>query len=116
MDNFSKKGGEGCGIATAIKESIYMRVNNLTINRSIGKYNLPHVWDNILANTPELQIKHQQEQYQQVHRTSLVPPRTSYISVDNNNFPQTWRRQAVCLMKACLNDVIFCLIRTVKNL
>ena len=34
---------------------------NDTIKRNTGKYNLPHIRDGVLFNTPEFQIKHQQE-------------------------------------------------------
>ena len=44
-------------MARAIKEAIYIRVNNPTLNRNIGKYNLPHIWDNILFSIPELKTK-----------------------------------------------------------
>ena len=40
-----------------IKESMYIRVNNPTLNRNIGKYNLPHIWDKILFSIPELKKK-----------------------------------------------------------
>ena len=40
-----------------LKESIYIRVNNPTLNRNIGKFNLHHVWDRVLRNTPGLKIK-----------------------------------------------------------
>ena len=44
----------------------------------VCKYNLPLIWDEILNNTLELQVKNQQEfLHQQLHRTSLAPPRTS---------------------------------------
>ena len=92
MDDFSIV-GRGCGFVRATKESIYIRINNTTLNRNSGKYNHPHIWDRVLINTPGLQIKHQQEhpKHQQVHRTSLVPPRTfrSYIGTEINNTPQT---------------------------
>ena len=39
----------------------FIRVNNPTLNRSMGKYNLQHIWDGMLFNTPELRIKNQQE-------------------------------------------------------
>ena len=38
-------------------ESIYIRVNNPTLNRNIGKFNLHHIWDIVLLNTPGLEIK-----------------------------------------------------------
>ena len=46
-----------------IKESMYIRVNNPTLNRNIGKYNLPHIWDKILFTIPELKMKKMYKQY-----------------------------------------------------
>ena len=40
-----------------LKESTYLRVNNPTLNRNIGKFNLHHIWDRVLLNTPGLKIK-----------------------------------------------------------
>ena len=50
-------GREGHGISRTIKEAIYIRVNNPTLNRNVGKYNLPHIWDKVLFTTPEVKIK-----------------------------------------------------------
>ena len=50
-------GREGHGISGTIKEAIYIRVNNPTLNRNVGKYNLPHIWDKVLFATPELKFK-----------------------------------------------------------
>ena len=55
--NFQIIGREGHGIARTIKESIYIRVNNPTLNRNIGKFNLHYIWDRVLLNTPGLKIK-----------------------------------------------------------
>ena len=43
-------------MARVVKEAMYRRVNNPTLNRNIGKYNLPHLWDGILHSIPELKI------------------------------------------------------------
>ena len=40
-----------------IKEAMFGRVNEPILNRNLGKYQLPHVWDNILQDTPTLQLK-----------------------------------------------------------
>ena len=40
-----------------IKEAIYIRVNNPSLNRNIGKYHLPHIWDEVLINITELKLK-----------------------------------------------------------
>ena len=47
---------EDHGLAQTIKESIYIRVNNPTLNRYVGKYNLHHIWDRVLFSTHELRI------------------------------------------------------------
>ena len=57
QDTFQIIGREDHGIARTIKESIYIRVNTLKLNRNIGKFNLHHIWDRVLLNTPGLKIK-----------------------------------------------------------
>ena len=49
--------GKGHGLARNIKESIFIKVNNPTLNTNIGKFNLPHIWDRVLLNTPGLTLK-----------------------------------------------------------
>ena len=44
------------GLARNIKESIFIRVDNPTLNRNIGKFNLPQIWDRVLLNTPGLNL------------------------------------------------------------
>ena len=56
-DNFQIIEREEHGIARTIKESIFIRVNNPTLNRNIGKFNVHHIWDRVLLNTPGLKIK-----------------------------------------------------------
>ena len=46
-DNFQIIGREDHSIARTIKESIYIRVNNPTRYRNIGKFNLHHIWDRV---------------------------------------------------------------------
>ena len=50
IKNFSIVGREDQNLITAIKAAIYMRVNNPSLNSNIGKYHLPHIWDEILLN------------------------------------------------------------------
>ena len=47
-------GGES--LARYIKESIFIRVNNPTLNRNIGKFNLSHIWDRVLLKKPGIKI------------------------------------------------------------
>ena len=56
VENFKIISREDHSMARAVKEAIYIRVNNPTLNRKIGKYNLPHLWDGILQSIPELKI------------------------------------------------------------
>ena len=57
IDNFSIVGREDQNLIRAIKEAIYIRVNNPPLNRNMGKYHLPHIWDEVLNNIPELELK-----------------------------------------------------------
>ena len=57
VENFKIIGREGHGMARTIKEAIYIRVNSPILNRNVGKYNLPHIWDKVLFSIPELKIK-----------------------------------------------------------
>ena len=43
-------------VMRTIKEALYIRVNDPSLNRNIGKYHLPHVWDEVLFNIPELRL------------------------------------------------------------
>ena len=40
-----------------IKEAMYIRAYDPSLNRNLGKYQLPHVWDQILQDTQALQLK-----------------------------------------------------------
>ena len=55
-DNNFIIGREDQGQARTIKESIYIRVNNPTLNQNVGKYNLNHIWDRVLFKTPGLKL------------------------------------------------------------
>ena len=57
IDNFSIVGSEDQNLIRAIKEAVYIRVNNPSLNSNIGKYQLPHIWDEVLNNIPELKLK-----------------------------------------------------------
>ena len=49
IDNFSIVGREDHNLIRTIKEA-YIRVNNPSLNKNIGKYHLPHIWDEVLFN------------------------------------------------------------------
>ena len=51
--------GRGHNLARNIKESIYIRGNNPTLNNNIGKFNLPHIWHRVFLNTKGLNLKRQ---------------------------------------------------------
>ena len=56
VENFKLIGREGHNMARSIKEAMCIRVNSPTLNRNIGKYSLPHLWDRLLHSIPELKI------------------------------------------------------------
>ena len=57
LENFTIVGREDNNIARNIKEAIFIRVNDPSLNRNIGKFHLPHIWDEVLARSPELHLK-----------------------------------------------------------
>ena len=57
LENFSIVGREEQNLTRLIKESMFIRVNNSSLNRNIGKYHLPHIWDEVLVNNTELKLK-----------------------------------------------------------
>ena len=56
LDNFSIVGREDQSITRAIREAMLIRVNDPSLNRNIGKYQLPHILDEVLVKSPELQL------------------------------------------------------------
>ena len=57
IENFSIIGREDQNLTRTIKEALYIRVNNPSLNKNIGKYHLPHIWDEVLCNSTELKLK-----------------------------------------------------------
>ena len=55
-DNFSIIGREEQDFTRLIKESIFIRLNNPTQNRNIGKFQLSHIWDRVLFSTPGIKV------------------------------------------------------------
>ena len=57
LENFSIVGREEQNLSRLIKESMFIRVNGPSLNKNIGKYHLPHLWDEVLNNSRELKLK-----------------------------------------------------------
>ena len=57
VENFNIVGRQDQNLRRAIKEALYIRVNNPSLNRNVGKYHLSHIWDEVLFNIPELKLK-----------------------------------------------------------
>ena len=66
-DNFNILGREDQGL-----NWFYIRVNNLTLNRNIGKFNLSYTWDRVLFNTPGLMLNNNKGQAQ-IHSNRQSP-------------------------------------------
>ena len=57
LNNFSIVGREDQSMARTITEATLIRVNDPSLNRNIGKYQLPLIWDEALVKSPELKLK-----------------------------------------------------------
>ena len=57
INNFNTVGREDLNQIQTIKEALYIRVIDPSLNRNVGQYHLPHVWDEVLFNTSELKLK-----------------------------------------------------------
>ena len=57
MEDFSIVGSEDQNVHRWIKEALFIRVNNPSLNRNTSKYHLPHIWDEVLHNTSEMKLK-----------------------------------------------------------
>ena len=57
VENSRFTGREGHDMPDPSKKTIYIKVNNPNLNRNIGKYNLPHIWDKVLFSIPKLKTK-----------------------------------------------------------
>ena len=56
IENFGIVGREDQNLMRTIKEALYFRVNDPSLNRNIGKYHLLHIWDEVLFKISELKI------------------------------------------------------------
>ena len=57
IENFEMVGREDQNLMRTIKEALYIRVNDPSLNRNIGKHHLPPIWDEVLFNISELKLK-----------------------------------------------------------
>ena len=78
IDNFSIVGREDQNLMRTIKEALYIRVNNQSLNRNIDKYHLPHIWDEVLYNTSELKINIWKTDPMAIPSAKLVITSTKY--------------------------------------
>ena len=79
-DNFNMIRRGDRDLARTIKEAIYIRVYNPSLNRNVGKYHLSHLWDRVLFNTPGLKIDSTQHP-PYIHNNGL----TQAIPTNNNS-------------------------------
>ena len=57
LESFSIVEREDQSLSRWIREALFIRVNNPSLNKNIGKYRMPHIWDEVLLNTSELKLK-----------------------------------------------------------
>ena len=127
VEDFSILGREDNHFTRSIKESIYIKVNSHTLNKNIGKYILPHIWDRFLLTTHKFKIKNQQEQQEsEVHNTTQVPSTLRWIVEENiscgpftpwniveENISSRPEEAILCVRwKLFIQSELFCYIRT----
>ena len=54
IEDFSILAREDQNLLRITKEAIYIRANNPSLNRNVGKFHLPHIWDEVLLNISEI--------------------------------------------------------------
>ena len=57
MDSFSVVDRKAHNITMTIKGAMYISLNDLSLNRNIGKLWLYHIWNEVLFNNPALHLK-----------------------------------------------------------
>ena len=57
IKNFRILGREDLNLIRTIKEALYIRANNPSLNRNVGKFHLLHIWHEDLLNITELKFK-----------------------------------------------------------
>ena len=81
IDSFTIVGREGQNLTRAIKEALFIRINDPSLNRNIGKYHLPHIWDEVLHKTSEIKLKHWPSGYSICHLGHNICQSTSMVGV-----------------------------------
>ena len=84
VEDFSIVGRDNRSLIRTIKEAIYIRVSNMSLNKYMGRYHLPHVWVEVMFNISELKINH----------PHVAIPSATY----GNNF---WHLQNTCGHSIC---------------
>ena len=56
IENFDIVGREDQNLPRTIKEALYIRAIDPSLNRNIGKYHLPHTWEEVLFNISKLKL------------------------------------------------------------
>ena len=57
VDNFSFVGKELYDLTRTIKEAMYIRVSDPSLNRNISKFQLSHILDEVLLNIQDPKLK-----------------------------------------------------------
>ena len=94
INNFIIVGREDQNLTRAIKEALFLRVSDPFLNRNIGKYHLPHIWDEVLHKTSELRLKHWPSGHSICHPGYNICQTTPMLGFPirhlGNNICQTW--------------------------
>ena len=88
-DNFSIVKREDQYLTRTTKESIYIKVNNPSLNKNIGKYHLPHTWGEVLLNTLRTQNNHPYNSGHSITKGSTKSNSTSLVCIVKRNIACT---------------------------
>ena len=83
LDNFSIVGMESQYFTRPIKEAMFIRVNDPPLNRNLGKYQLPHIWDEVLQDILALCLQYTPNP--QFHDLAGTTPTTNQNGVTNTH-------------------------------
>ena len=57
MDSFTIVGGEAHGITKTFKQAMFIKVNDPSIYQNLDKFQVSHIWDEVLQDTPALYLR-----------------------------------------------------------
>ena len=105
-DNFNTIHKEVYSHSRIIKEAMFICVNDPTLNRNLGKYQLLHIWDSILQASPIQQLKPSSLPTSPSPLTPLYPL-NQFILILNTLPPISLYKQVACTFLGKYQMLVF---------